>query len=57
MPGRWRKRPDLSGDCLEGDLGADTFVHHHHVFGNDDADVFADFNSHQGDKEDDQWHW
>ncbi|HEX3148425.1 MAG TPA: calcium-binding protein [Gemmataceae bacterium] len=48
--------PDFSGDLLEGGRGADTFVHHHHVFGNDDADVFTDFDPSHGDKEDDQYH-
>lgn len=48
--------PEFSGDLLEGGRGADTFVHHHHVFGNDDADVFSDFDAAHGDREDDKWH-
>jgi Ca2+-binding RTX toxin-like protein len=52
--------PDLRCDYLVGGRGADTFVRHHfvHLLGLiDDADVFADFSSAQGDTQDDEWHW
>jgi Ca2+-binding RTX toxin-like protein len=43
-------------DYLEGGAGADTFVRHKSVFGSDDLDFFADYNSAQGDSVDNVWH-
>lgn len=52
--------PDFFCDFLQGGTGADTFVRHRfvHNFGLiDDADIFNDFNSSQGDSVDSDWHW
>ena len=52
--------PDFFCDFLQGGSGADTFVRHRfvHNFGLiDDADVFSDFRSSEGDSVDSDWHW
>lgn len=49
--------PNFYCDSLFGGLGADVFVRHKSALGVDDADVFQDLSSAQGDSTDNIWHW
>jgi Ca2+-binding RTX toxin-like protein len=49
--------PNFYVDYLVGGAGADTFVRHESLFGVDDGDVFADYNTAQGDSTNTVHHW
>ena len=44
-------------DHVFGGIGADTFVRHKHIWGDDDPDWFRDYFKSEGDKIDNDWHW